>query len=77
MPGYLTEVHHTTPWAAGGGTDADQLTFACKPHHRLLDNGWTTRTRPGGRTEWLPPPHLPMPPGTNDFHHPERFLPRE
>ncbi len=77
MPGYLTEVHHTTPWAAGGNTDADQLTFACKPHHRLLDNGWTTRTRNDGHTEWLPPPHLPLKPATNTFHHPEQFLPRE
>lgn len=41
---------------------------------RLNDFGWTTRKRQDGRTEWLPPPHLPIPPGTNDFHHPERFL---
>lgn len=74
MPGYLTEVHHSTPWSRGGPTDADELTLACKPHHRLNDLGWTTRKRQDGRTEWLPPPHLPIPPGTNDFHHPERFL---
>ena len=76
MPGYLTEVHHTTDWANGGPTDIDQLTLACKPHHRLLTHGgWTTRTNPDGSTAWIPPPQLPIPRRTNDYHHPERLLP--
>ena len=75
VPGYLAEVHHVEEWAVGGGTDIDKLTFACGPHHRLLTpGGWKTRKRKDGRTEWLPPPHLPIRPGTNDFHHPERLF---
>lgn len=76
MPGYLTEIHHTTDWAKGGPTDIDQLTMACKPHHRLLTHGgWTTRARPDGTTEWIPPPQLPITRRTNTYHHPERLLP--
>ena len=76
VPGYLTEVHHVDEWAAGGATDVDRLTFACKADHRLLTvGGWKTRKLANGRTEWIPPPQLPLRPGTNDFHHPERLLP--
>ncbi|OHU30738.1 hypothetical protein BKG76_03145 [Mycobacteroides franklinii] len=56
VPGYLCEVHHLTEWAQGGPTDIDNLTFACRPHHRLLGHGWTTRKRKDGTTEWIPPP---------------------
>jgi len=56
VPGYLCEVHHLTEWAEGGPTDIDNLTFACRPHHRLLNHGWTTRKRKDGTTEWIPPP---------------------
>ncbi|OHU22225.1 hypothetical protein BKG76_17175 [Mycobacteroides franklinii] len=58
VPGYLCEVHHLTEWAQGGHTDIDNLTFACRPHHRLLGHGWTTRKRKDGTTEWIPPPQL-------------------
>ena len=75
-PGYLTEVHHNTDWAAGGRTDITELTLACTPDHDLLTTGgWTTRKRPDGSTEWIPPPHLPLHGGTNTYHHPERLLP--
>ena len=75
MPGYLCEVHHVDEWAAGGRTDIDRLTFACKGHHGLLTpGGWKTRKRRDGSTEWLPPPHIPLPAATNDYHHPERLL---
>ena len=75
VPGYLTEVHHNTDWALGGTTDIDDLTFGCGPHHKLIKRGgWSTRKRPDGTTEWIPPPHLPLIGGTNNFHHPERFL---
>jgi Domain of unknown function (DUF222) len=74
-PGYRCEVHHVDEWAAGGLTNADKLTFACKCHHRLVDRGWTTRKRPDGTTEWIPPPHLDFErPTTNDYHHPQRYL---
>ncbi len=58
IPGYLCEVHHITEWAQGGPTDIDNLTFACRPHHRLLGHGWNTRKRTDGTTEWIPPPQL-------------------
>ena len=72
-PGYLAEVHHVQDWATGGKTNIDQLTFACKPHHQLLDQGWTTRKLPNGDTQWIPPPQLPLPSGTNTYHHPEKL----
>ena len=74
-PGYLCEVHHVTEWAAGGATDIDTLTFACAGHHKLLDHGWTTTKLANGDTRWIPPPQLPLPSGTNTYHHPERLLP--
>ena len=72
-PGYWCEVHHVDEWAAGGLTDADKLTFACTPHHKLIEKGWRTRKLPNGRTEWIPPPHLDRGQRTNDSHHPERL----
>ena len=76
IPGYLCEVHHVDEWTDGGLTDIDRLTFACGPHHRLIGpNGWRTRKRRDGKTEWIPPPKLPLTGGTNDYHHPERLLP--
>ncbi|TDZ86057.1 hypothetical protein DE4585_01380 [Mycobacteroides salmoniphilum] len=56
IPGYLCQVHHIDEWAQGGPTDIDNLTFACAPHHRLLEHGWTTRKHTDGTTEWIPPP---------------------
>lgn len=74
-PGYLTEVHHVDEWATGGLTNIDTLTFACGPHHRLITpGGWRTRKLKNGRTEWIPPPGVPLPGGTNDYHHPERLI---
>ncbi len=60
VPGYLCEVHHLHEWAQGGPTDIDNLTFACAPHHRLLNHGWTTRKHPNGTTESIPPPQLDL-----------------
>lgn len=75
-PGYLTEVHHVTDWAAGGGTDVDDLTLACKAHNLWVsEHGWKTSKRPDGTTHWTPPAHLPLRGGTNTYHHPERVLP--
>ncbi|KDE97623.1 maturase [Mycolicibacterium aromaticivorans JS19b1 = JCM 16368] len=74
-PGYLTEVHHVDEWADGGLTNIDKLTLACRPDHRLLDQGWRTRKLANGDTEWIPPPELPMlHGGTNNDHHPEQLL---
>jgi hypothetical protein len=75
VPGYLTEVHHATPWASTHTTDMNDLTLACGPHHTLAERGWTTRKRANGDTEWIPPPHLDRGrPGVNTFHHPEKLL---
>jgi hypothetical protein len=78
VPGYLCQAHHVDEVANGGPTDIDNLTFACKPHHRLLDNhGWKTRKRADGTTEWIPPPHLDTgKPTTNGYFHPERYFRR-
>ena len=78
VPGYLTEVHHIDEWAAGGQTNIDKLTFGCRGHHPLItQQGWKTRKLANGRTEWIPPPHLPLRGGINDFHHPERLIPTD
>jgi hypothetical protein len=74
VPGYWCEVHHVDEWAAGGSTNADALTFACSPHHKLAGSGWRTRKLANGRTEWIPPPQLDLGARTNDYHHPERLL---
>lgn len=73
-PGYWCEVHHLNEWAAGGMTDADNLTFACAPHHKLAEKGWRTRRNSSGDTEWIPPPRLDRGVRTNDYHHPERGI---
>ena len=74
VPGYWSEVHHVDDWATGGMTDADKLTFACTPDHKLIEKGWRTRKLPDGRTEWIPPPQLDRGPRANDYHHPERLF---
>ncbi|MEE6176360.1 HNH endonuclease signature motif containing protein [Mycobacterium sp. 050134] len=74
VPGYWCEVHHVAGWAAGGSTDADNLTFTCAPLHKLVEEGWRTRKLPNGHTEWIPPPHLDLGARTNDYHHPERLF---
>ncbi len=73
-PGYWCEAHYLNEWAAGGMTDADNLTFACVPHHKLVEKGWRTRKIPSGSTEWIPPPRLDRGVRTNDYHHPERVV---
>ena len=76
MPGYMTQVHHATcDWANGGLTNIDDLTFGCPRHHDYVTNrGWTTRKDAYGHTEWIPPPQAHLPGGTNNYHHPERYL---
>ncbi|CDM75584.1 HNH endonuclease signature motif containing protein [Mycobacterium marinum] len=75
VPGYQCEVHHVAAWATSGRTDIDQLTLACGPDHKLLEQGWRTRKNAHGDTEWLPPPHFDHgQPRTNTYHHPEKLL---
>jgi hypothetical protein len=67
----------STTWT--GGPEAakpspTKLAFACAPDHKLTEEGWTTRLNGDGRVEWIPPPHLNLKPGVNNFHHPERYV---
>jgi Domain of unknown function (DUF222) len=76
-PAYWCQVHHVEGWvAADGKTNINELTLACGPDNRLVEEGgWTTRKRKDGRTEWIPPPHLDTGQSrTNDYHHPEKYL---
>ncbi len=79
-PAYNTQVHHAhQDWQHGGNTNIDELTLACGPDNRLVDNtptGWTTRKRThDNRTEWIPPPHLDRgQTRINHHHHPEELL---
>ena len=56
-PGYWSQVHHLDGWAADDGhTDITKLTLACGPDNRAVEEqGWITRKRKDGRTEWIPP----------------------
>jgi len=75
VAGYYCEVHHVESWASTHTTDINQLTLTCPPNHKLVENGWLTRKRANGDTEWIPPPHLDYgQPRTNTFHHPEKLL---
>ncbi|VAZ84597.1 hypothetical protein LAUMK42_03420 [Mycobacterium persicum] len=74
VKGYYGEVHHVIPFAESPTTDINQPTFACGPHHKLLDNGWTTRKNTHGDTEWLPPTHLDRGQPRTTMHHPEKLL---
>ncbi|MET0901517.1 MAG: hypothetical protein ABWY45_26680, partial [Mycobacterium sp.] len=76
--GYRSQVHHANKdWTDGGDTNIDDLTLACGPDNRMVEEtGWTTRNRPeDGVTEWIPPPELDCGQSrTNAFHHPDRIL---
>jgi hypothetical protein len=75
VPGYWCEVHHVDGWASTHRTDVNELTLTCVPNHKLAENGWTTRKRKDGVTEWIPPAHLDHgQPRINTFHHPEKLL---
>jgi len=75
VPGYWCEVHHVTPYAKCHTTDVNDLALGCGGHHPLAEQGWTTRKRKDGTTEWIPPAHLDYgQPRTNTFHHPEKLL---
>jgi hypothetical protein len=75
--GYRCQVHHAVAdWKNNGQTNINDLTLACGPDNRLIENTeWTTAKRKDGRTEWIPPPQLDTgQTRVNDLHHPERML---
>ena len=58
-------------------TNIDHLRLACGQHRKLLGAGrWRTRKLKDSQTNGFRRP-LPLPSGTNDYHHPERLLPHE
>lgn len=76
VPAQWCQVHHASAdWADGGRTDIDDLTLACGPDNRnATDNGWRTRKRDDGVTEWIPPPHLDHGQRRiNSYFHPGRM----
>lgn len=77
VPGHFTEAHHMQEWSRGGRTDVDNLALTCHPDHKLTEKGWRTKRLINGKIEWIPPPELGLPGATNDFHHPERYLPND
>ncbi|MDT5337992.1 MAG: hypothetical protein QOD90_3497 [Mycobacterium sp.] len=75
--GYDCQAHHAVnDWKHNGQTNIDDLTLACGPDNRLIENtNWITRQRQDGRTEWIPPPQIDTGQArTNNLHHPERML---
>lgn len=71
-PGYHSEVHHSTDWAAGGTTDADTLFFACGPDHKQVTEGRLhTVVTPTGRLAWTDGTTAPA---INHAHHPDELL---
>ncbi len=76
-PGYQCQVHHAVAdWKNNGQTNIDDLTLACGPDNRLIENtGWTTTRNTQGHTEWHPPPDLDTgQTRINNYHHPHRYL---
>jgi hypothetical protein len=56
---YHSQVHHVEGWKTTHRTDINDLTLACGPDNRLVEQGgFTTRKNSHGDTEWIPPPHL-------------------
>jgi hypothetical protein len=75
VPANLCEAHHCDPYATNPVTDVNEMTLACRPNHKLAEQGWTTRKNARGDTEWIPPPHLDHgQPRTNTYWHPEKLL---
>ena len=48
--------HHIEHWAAGGSTDAENLTLVCRRHHALVhEGGWSIAGTPGQGLTFLKP----------------------
>jgi hypothetical protein len=70
-PGYHCEVHHAAEWGDGGPTDADNLFFACGPHHSLISQRRRRTQLKRGRLAWS---DGTGPPEVNRIHHPDGLL---
>ena len=69
--GYHCEVHHAREWADGGATNADNLFFACGPHHGLIGARRRRTQIERGRLAWS---DGTGPPKVNRIHHPDELL---
>jgi hypothetical protein len=74
---YGCQAHHASKdWAQGGNTNVDDLTLACGPDNRAVDDGgWQTTINTRGECEWTPPPNLDHgQTRINYYHRPEALL---
>lgn len=75
---YGCQAHHgEADWAAGGNTNVNEMTLACPPDNRLVDDdgGYTTTFNDRGEVEWHPPPELDHGQARiNYYHRPELLL---
>ena len=75
---YGSQTHHATKdWAHGGNTNIDDMTLACGPDNRDVDDdsGWQTLINGRGECEWHPPPDLDHGQSRiNYYHRPEALL---
>ena len=75
---YGCQAHHADRRIGrkGGNTNVDDMTLACGPDNRAVDDrGWQTRINTRGECEWTPPPDLDHGQSRiNYYHRPEALL---
>ncbi len=76
---YGCQVHHATKdWAQGGNTNVDDMTLACGPDNRAVDDGgWQTRINSRGECEWTTPTRPRSRPIQNQLLPPPRSTPAD
>ncbi|HVN13624.1 MAG TPA: DUF222 domain-containing protein, partial [Kineosporiaceae bacterium] len=73
VPGEHCDIHHVTPWAAGGGTDVPNLVLLCPRHHSEIDIDDTWQIHMIDGVPWVRPPrwaHHDQPLLRNTTHQP-------
>ena len=65
------QAHHADQdWAQGGNTNVDDMTLACGPDNRAVDDGgWQTHINTRGECEWTPPPDLDHGQARINYYH--------
>ena len=70
-PAQFSDIDHTTGWAHGGETSADDLRGRCEHHHYLKDEpGWRYEAGPGGSTTITTPHGRTYTSEPEPFHEP-------
>ena len=74
---YGCQAHHATKdWAQGGNTNVDDMTLACGPDNRAVDDGgWQTTINSRGECEWTPATRPRPRPIPNQLLPPPRSTP--